>query len=194
MEEGESPATTNKGEVVAPETGRERHDGRPRSPRRMAKAAIVLVAVAAAVVLRLWVFETDIVEGNSMVPGLRPGDYILISKLGRTAPRRFDIITFRAPSGKDVLIKRVVGLPGEFVWIWGGHVFVDGGWLREPYVSKWKGGFDAPVGVGRDSIYVLGDNRDSSEDSRIWGPIPLSSVRGRAMLVFFPFQRARIIR
>jgi len=196
MEEGESLAMTNKEELVTPEMGREREGVGPRSPRRMAPAAIVVLAVAVAVLLRLYVLESDIVDGNSMLPGLRSGDYILISKLGRgrKAPRRFDVITFRAPSGKDVLIKRVVGLPGEWVWMSGDHVFVDGGRLREPYVSKWRGGFDAPVWVAHDSIYVLGDNRDSSEDSRMWGPIPLSSVRGRAILVLFPFQRARIIR
>jgi len=196
MEEGESPAMTNMGEAVAPEAGRERGRAARRSPRRIAQAGMILLAAAVAVALRLWVIESDIVEGSSMAPGLRSGDYLLISKLGRgrRVPRRFDVITFRAPLGKDVLIKRVVGLPGEFVWVWDKQVYVGGGRLHEPYVAKWKGAFDAPAGVGRDRVYVLGDNRDQSEDSRVWGPVPLSSVRGRALLVFFPFQRARIIR
>ena len=192
MKDGEQVLASNEAEPTAPAP----RASAWRSPQRIAKVGILVVAVAVAALLRLYVLESDIVEGGSMVPGLKSGDYIFISKLGRgrRPPRRFDVITFRAPSGKDVLIKRVVGLPGEWVWLWEDHVFVNGGWLREPYLHRWRGGFGAPVWVARDSIYVLGDNRDESEDSRVWGPIALSSVRGRAVLVFFPFTRARIIR
>jgi len=168
--------------------------GTPR--RRLAKLAVVIVGIAAVALLRLFVYESDIVEGNSMEPGLKSGDFVLLCKLGCGAkpPRRFEVITFRSPDSKEVLIKRVIGLPGEWVWVWEDHVFVNGGRLQEPYVAKWRGRFDAPVFVPPDSIFVLGDNRDDSEDSRVWGPIRVSSVRGRAMLVFLPFRSVGLVR
>lgn len=166
-------------------------------PRRLiVTLAVAVLAVAAAVVLRLFVYESDIVEGSSMLPGLRSGDYVLICKLGcdDSPPQRFEIVTFRDPTANDVVIKRVIGLPNEWVWIWGNHVFINGGRLQEPYLAQWRGAFGAPVWVPPNHIFVLGDNRDYSEDSRTWGPVPLSSVRGRAAAVYFPFGRARILR
>jgi len=175
--------------VVAPPT-----PGKPR--RRLAKLAVVIAGITAVALLRLFVYESDIVEGNSMEPGLKSGDFVLLCKLGCGAkpPGRFAVITFRSPDSKEVLIKRVIGLPGEWVWVWEDHVFVNGGRLREPYVAKWRGRFDAPVFVPPGSIFVLGDNRDDSEDSRVWGPVPVSSVRGRAVLVFLPFRSAGLVR
>jgi signal peptidase I len=193
MEEGEQQPAPNPEEpapVSAPQAPP------PRTRRRTASAVAAFVVSAAAVLLRVFVFETDIVEGKSMEPGLRSGDFVLLYKLGREAktPRRFEVITFRAPNSKDVLIKRVVGLPGDWVWIWGNRVFVNGGYLEEPYLGSWRGQYEAPVWVPRDSIFVMGDNRDDSEDSRRWGPIPLSSVRGKAVAVFFPFGHIGVIR
>lgn len=168
----------------------------PKPRRRLAKLAVLIACIAAVALLRLFVYESDIVEGNSMEPGLKSGDFVLLYKLGCgvKAPRRFEVITFRAPDSKEVLIKRVIGLPGEWVWVWEDHVFVNGGRLQEPYVPKWQGRFDAPVFVPPNSIFVLGDNRDDSEDSRVWGPVPLSSVRGRAVLVFYPLRNAGLVR
>jgi len=193
MEEDQQQPAPNREEPVEAAAPQAR---RPRTRGRTATAVVALLVIAAAVLLRLYVYETDIVEGNSMAPGLHSGDFILLCKLGRgaTSPQRFEVITFRAPDAKDVLIKRVVGLPGEWIWIWGNHVFVNGGYLEEPYLGRWRGQFQAPVWVPGGSVYVMGDNRDDSEDSRKWGPVPLSSVRGRAVAAFFPFNRAGRVR
>jgi signal peptidase I len=193
MEEGEQqPAPKHEEPLHEPAPTVRR--ARPRA--QVVTAVAVVLVIAAAVLLRLHVYETDVVEGDSMVPGLRSGDFVLLDKRERSTKslERFDIVTFRAPDSRDVLIKRVVGLPGEWVWIWGSHVFVNGGHLEEPYLGEWRGQFEAPIWVPDNSIYVMGDNRDESEDSRVWGPIRVSSVRGRAIAVFFPFNRAGRIR
>lgn len=200
MAEGERPPTQDEEAVTAPQLtlAAPPAGGAPPAGRKrrlgIASAALILV-IAAAALTRAYVFETDVVEGGSMLPGLWPGDYVLVYKLGREqAPRRFSVVTFRAPDAPEVLIKRVIGLPGDWVWVWGDHVFVNGGRLEEPYVTRWNGQFLAPVWVPPGSVYVLGDNRDESEDSRVWGPVALSSLRGRAELVFLPLSRAGTIR
>ncbi|HUT75827.1 MAG TPA: signal peptidase I [Armatimonadota bacterium] len=194
MEEGERSAVENDANGV-PRQPPAQAAARPApATRRRALVSLVVLAVAAAVLLRLYVYESDIVEGSSMRPGLRSGDFVLVSKIAyrRPAPRRFDVITLSAPGKRrEVVIKRVVGLPGEWVWVWSNHVFVNGGRLVEPYTASWRGDFRSPVRVPENSVYVLGDNRDDSDDSRAWGPVALSSVRGKAIFVYFPFGRAR---
>jgi len=168
-------------------------------PRRTARrwlrfAAGVLGALALAVVLRTFVYESAVVVGRSMWPTLRPGEYLLTCKTVcvRRLPKRSEIVTFRAPGpGKIVAIKRVIGLPGDWIQIWGTQVFVNGKRLGEPYARAKQAVARPPVYVPPGSIYVLGDNRDNSEDSRVWGPIPLSSVRGMAMFLYFPPHHAR---
>lgn len=194
MEEGGRPPTQNEEALAAPQPA---PSPVPAARKRRLGAAVVAVilVIAAAALLRLYVFESDIVEGGSMLPGLRSGDFVLMYKLGRTqAPPRFSVVTFRAPDSGEVLIKRVIGLPRDWVWVWGDHVFINGGRLEEPYVARWRGQFTAPVWVPAGSIFVLGDNRDESEDSRVWGPVTLSALRGRAEFVFLPLSRAGTIR
>lgn len=199
MQEGEQGRVENDAQDSAqPQPAPvEKRARRPKRRLTVAELSIAALVIAAAVLLRLYVYESDIVEGASMRPGLQAGDYILLSKLayrGRS-PRRFDVLTLRPPGQtNEVVIKRVVGLPAEWIWVWGRQVFVDEGRLVEPYAAKWKGDFKPPVWVPEGSIYVLGDNRDDSEDSRVWGPVPLSSVRGKALYVYFPFGRARRVR
>jgi signal peptidase I len=200
MEEGERSAVENdaNGVLLRP-PAQAAAPPAPAARRRALVSLVVLVlAVAAAVLLRLYVYESDIVEGSSMRPGLRSGDFVLVSKVAyrrHHPPRRFDVITLSAPDKqREVVIKRVVGLPSEWVWVWGDHVFVNGGRLVEPYTASWRGDFRSPVRVPDNSVYVLGDNRDDSDDSRAWGPIALSSVRGKAIFVYFPFGRARRVR
>ena len=199
MEKGGPPLATNNVEAEPPRPGTEqtRQEVSPRRWRkRLIEIGAVAITIAAIALLRLYVYESDIVQGGSMAPGLRSGDYVLVSKVeyARKPPNRFDVITFRAPGEKEVAIKRVVGLPGEWVWVFGNRVFVGGSRLEEPYAAEWRGGLSAPVWVPEDSIFVLGDNRDLSEDSRTWGPIALSSVRGRARLAYFPLNRVRLVR
>lgn len=171
----------------------------PRVARRrnLAQPLVLLGVLALGAFLRLYVYESDIVQGTSMLPGLRSGDYLLICKVSyRThKPRRFDIVTFPSPvNEKEVLVKRVIGLPGEWVMIWNGKVYVNGRELKEGYARGGSRTYTPPTWVPEGHVYVLGDSRDNSEDSREWGTIPISSLRGKAIATFFPLNRARLLR
>jgi signal peptidase I len=160
---------------------------------RLREPAVFLSVVALAAILRLFVYESDIVEGSSMRPGLRSGDYLLISKLSYhfRKPGRFDVVTFPSPVGsKEVLVKRVVGLPNEFVFCGAGAVLINGKRLAEPYAVGGEDYLGIPVWVPPGYIFVLGDNRENSEDSRVWGPVPIKSIRGKAVASYYPFSRA----
>lgn len=132
------------------------------------------------------------VDGDSMEPTLRNGDRVLISK-GYDAPRRGDIVSFRVRIGgqPDVLIKRVVALPGDSVEIMGDRAFVNGS--VSPYDAGTLVGSPefriGPLTVPDGMVYVLGDNRAVSLDSRFIGPVLIGSIRGAVTWVFLPVAR-----
>jgi len=166
----------------------------PVKRRRRLRETLALVAVLAlAAILRLFVYESDIVSGTSMRPGLRSGDYLLICKLGYEwgKPRRFDVVTFASPvNSGEVLVKRVVALPGEWALFWRGAVFINGRKVDEPYATGGEDYSGTPTWVPPGHVFVLGDNRENSEDSRMWGPVPLENMRGKGVAAFYPFDRA----
>ena len=127
-------------------------------------------------------------EGTSMLPGIRDGDRLVLARFDRGAEfdvRRGDIILLRYPKDPEMMyLKRLVGLPGETVEVRGGRVFVNGAELAEPYVDpKLNESRDSlpPVLVEPKHYYVLGDNRDNSADSRVWGLIPEKYVIGKVV-------------
>lgn len=156
------------------------------------------------------------IEGSSMDPTLKAGEYVLVNKLvylrvdprdiARLVPfwdvtddehlfpfrppRRGDVIIFRFPKDQTrEFVKRVVGLPGETVEIRQGQVFIDDVALDEPYIIQPDRTTMEPQAVGRNSYFVLGDNRRASNDSRDWGPVPDQNVVGRAWVSFWPLNR-----
>ena len=125
-------------------------------------------------------------EGTSMLPGIKDGDRLVLARFDRGAEfdvKRGDIVLFRYPKDPEKMyLKRLVGLPGETVEVRGGRVFVNGEELAEPYVDpKLNEARDSqpPVFVEPRHYYVLGDNRDNSADSRIWGLVPERYVIGK---------------
>jgi len=131
------------------------------------------------------------VESTSMVPTLHANDYVVVNKLAYKLgqPSRGDIIVFKYPPDPTQIpyIKRVIGLPGDQVRISGGKVYINGVLLNEPYlkVSTNQGGeWTVPAG----SLFVLGDNRNGSSDSRAWGWVPISDVIGKAEVIYWPPQ------
>jgi signal peptidase I len=142
--------------------------------------------------------QTVHVVGSAMEPRVRSGDYLVAVKLAYLlhAPARGDIVVLRDPSdpGRD-LIKRVVGLPGERVLVAGCAVSVDGRRLTEPYVRAWNvcdppwpADGQAPL-LARDEFFVMGDNRDHSRDSRLFGPIGSGQIEARAWFRLLPLVR-----
>ena len=152
-------------------------------------AVVVLVAV------RLLVAEPFRVASTSMEPTLRAGDSVLVDKLayGDDGPRRGDLVVFRAPAGDEVALKRVVGVGGDRVAIEDGLLVVNGRRPIEPYTDSEAidSVFFGPVRVPAGAVFVLGDNRFDSDDSRDFGAVPTSDVIGRVRARIWPPGRWR---
>jgi signal peptidase I len=128
------------------------------------------------------------VESISMEPNLEPGHYILVDKVSYLLgdPRRGDVVVFQYPlaTEKDY-IKRVIGLPGETVAIANGVVSVNGQPLDEPYVAATPN-YASTWTLGADQYFVLGDNRNNSSDSHVWGPLERKYIIGKTLLIYWP--------
>ncbi len=137
------------------------------------------------------------VEQYSMEPNLLPRDRVLVNKFiyHFRPPRPGEIIILRPPTDpKRNYIKRVVAVPGQTVQIHDGHVYVNGRMFREPYLSVVTAGEYGPQAVPAQDIFVLGDNRGNSEDSRMFGFVPMRNVVGEAVLIYWPMERLRLLR
>lgn len=160
----------------------------------------IAIAVIGTLLLRIFAFQPYSIPSPSMVPTLEVGDRVLVSKFNKD-PARGDVIVFNRPpndqarsaSDPPVLIKRVIGLPGESISAKDGHVYVDGKLLEEGYLASGTVTTfpnDQPINVPDGDLLVLGDNRGNSADGRVFGPIPKSLIVGRALFKFWPFSRA----
>jgi signal peptidase I len=146
------------------------------------------VAVLCALVAAFFIRAPQ-VSGLSMAPRIASGETVLISTLGYRfhAPARGDIVAFHHDDGApEVYIKRVVGLPGDRIRIERGQVFVNGDRLPEPYVRYADDRSFPELTVPPNSLYVLGDNRAISDDSRFWGFVPTDQVIGKALAGIWP--------
>ncbi len=168
-------------------SGPNRASGRERA--RTASVAIAAVAAGAVTVLALgtWVVEPVTVGSDSMEPTVRSGDVVVVNRLasefGGSLVGR--VISFRGPLGDRTLIKRVVAEAGQTLAIRDGKLYVDGHVVNEPYVAyaETDGTFFHRVAVPADHVFVLGDNRAASVDSRDFGFVPLDSITGSALWV-----------
>jgi signal peptidase I len=147
------------------------------------------LVVAAVIFLAVNLVTARIrVEGSSMEPTLHDAELVVVNRLAYRwgGPQRGDIVVFRFPLEPDRrFIKRIIGLPGEYVVIRDGQVIVDGVPLTEPYIAaapRYSGEWDIQPG----QVFVLGDNRNNSSDSQTWGPLPLAQVIGKAVIVYWP--------
>ena len=138
----------------------------------------IVLAVAARSIVRIYA-----VPSASMAPTLLPGDRIVATPYVTDDPARGDVIVFRQPGAKSVTVKRVVALPGDLIDTMNGVVRIGGKAIDEPYASVTA---DIPPQiVPADHVFVLGDNRVESLDSRTWGPLPARLILGRARLVLW---------
>lgn len=153
----------------------------------------LLVAVAISFVLRTYIAEAREIPTGSMIPTIKIGDHIFVDKIfyKRSALERGDIIVFQPPpkSGRtDDFVKRIVALPGDELEINGGTVYVNGQEQSETYVQNHSTEFFGPIKIPAKSYFVMGDNRTNSLDSRFWGVVPEENIKGRAVLVYWPFK------
>lgn len=149
----------------------------------MAAIAALGLAIASAVALRKYSIEGFVQQGKSMEPGFREGDRFLVEK---ASPRegkieRGDVVVYRIPGAPEkIVVKRVIGLPGESVEVREGAVFIDGRSLDESPWSVQKDQSSArSQKLGPGEYFVLGDNRDISNDSRRHGPVPADAIVGK---------------
>ena len=128
------------------------------------------------------------VDGFSMEPTLRNGEFVIVNKLAYRfgAPTIGDVIVFHYPRDPEQeYIKRVIGLAGDQVKISNGQVVVNGQAISEPYIAA-APRYDSEWSVPEGSLFVLGDNRNNSSDSHNWGPVPMGNVIGKALFVYWP--------
>ncbi|MDI6632643.1 MAG: signal peptidase I [Bacillota bacterium] len=158
----------------------------------------LVIAVILAVLIRTFIFQPFYIPSGSMVPTLYEGDRIIVSKLSYRfhPPQRGDIVVFRFPlDQKKTYVKRLIGLSGETVQLKDGRLYINGREVPEPYLppNTYFADF-GPVKVPEGSYFMLGDNRMNSEDSRIWGFLDRRLIVGKAVLLYWPPNRAKIIR
>jgi len=162
---------------------------------------IVGLALLVAILVKLFVISSFAIPSESMYPTLQKGDRVLVNRLSYQTHelRRGDVIVFERPpkspiDGPDApkdLIKRVVGLPGDVVATHDGSVWVNGKRLEEPYVAEGveSTGLEEGVKVPANHVWVMGDNRTNSADSRVFGPLSEQLVIGRAFARVWPVGR-----
>jgi len=176
----------------------------------------IIVAFLLAMVIRTFVVQAFKIPTGSMRPTLLEGDLILVNKFiyGAKIPftgfrlpavaglKRGDVIVFIYPEDpKKDFIKRLIGLPGEAVELKNGSIYINGQPLLDPLFNQRyyynRGDFGLENGklvVPKDQYFVLGDNSASSKDSRYWGFVPKNNILGKALVIYWPPQRIRIIK
>ncbi|MEL1134066.1 signal peptidase I [Desulfitobacterium sp. THU1] len=153
-------------------------------------AAVVVIAA----LLRLFVLQPYAISSNSMEPTLLNGDRILVNRFAYQygAPARGDIVVFAYPKDTSrTFVKRVIAVEGESVELKGNQVYVNGALVQEPYLKQGDYSPFEPETIPAENIFVLGDNRRESGDSREWGVLPQSYIIGKAWLVYNPLQRLK---
>jgi signal peptidase I len=179
----------------------------------------IVIAVLLALVIRTLVVQAFTIPSGSMMDTLLVGDYILVNKFlygpevplverrlpGLREPERGDIVVFKYPQDETRdFIKRIVGAPGDVVQVRGQEVYVNGRLLDEPYMKATNslphGGGETycayaygcePLTIPAGAYFVMGDNRDNSQDSRYWGFVHRDKIRGKAFLIYWSWDGDR---
>nr|WP_269748827.1 signal peptidase I [Lysinibacillus timonensis] len=169
----------------------------------------LIIAFLIAVIIRYFLFTPIVVDGESMMPTLEDGDRMIVNKFGYMIgePKRFDIVVFHAPEGKDY-IKRVIGLPGDNIEYKDDQLYINGQPISEPYLDEYKA--QLPKGnltqdftlqelnptmevIPEGFVFVMGDNRRGSKDSRHIGLISTDEIIGSTNLIFWPLNEIRFV-
>jgi signal peptidase I len=159
-------------------------------------AKTLIIAFVLAQLIMVSVAQAFQVEQYSMEPTLLPHDRVLVDKFlyRLRQPRRGDVIVLRYPlNPQRNYIKRIVALPGDTLAVADGRLRINGVPVQEPYVNGVPQGDFGPVTVPEDAVFVMGDNRNNSEDSRSFGALKKEQIVGQAVLIYWPPQRMRLL-
>jgi signal peptidase I len=195
-EEPSDPVAPDPDEAVAPATSARHHRKRKSSPTRTALEWVLVIggALVVAFLIRTFLLAAFYIPSASMVSTLEEGDRVLVNKLSYKLHDvgRGDIVVFERPPGEpdngiEDYIKRVIALPGETVEGRDGRVVVNGRYLEEPYLDEGTVTTEfAPEVVDAGHVWVMGDNREVSVDSRSFKEIPIDGIVGRAFVTIWP--------
>lgn len=170
----------------------------------------LLIAFAIAAFIRYFLFTPIVVDGDSMMPTLENGDRMIVNKFSYKVgePERFDIVVFHAPEQKDY-IKRVIGLPGDYVEYKDDQLYINGEPIDEPYLDPYKAqisegnltydfslkDIDPSLDVIPEGhVFVMGDNRRFSKDSRHIGIVDQKEIIGNTSIIFWPLNEIEIVK
>lgn len=159
----------------------------------------IILAIVLSFVFRTYVAEARWIPSESMMPTLKVGDHLIVDKIAYKIEgiKRGDIVIFNPPPtaqlDEKVLIKRVVGLPGETIAVKNGSVLINGTPIEEPYISEKPRSDFGPYLIPNNEVFVMGDNRNNSFDSRFWGPLPINNIIGKAEFRYYPLNEIGIL-
>jgi signal peptidase I len=173
---------------------------------------VIVFAIGIFFFVYLLIMRPHKIDGESMMPNYLNAEYLLTEKVTYylNKPQRGDVVVLKPPqmvSEGNEFIKRIVGLPGERIKVFGGRVYINGKILNEPYIASsvvTAGGTfltdNVDYTVPGDRYFLMGDNREHSSDSRYWGPVPLNlspnsdleGINGRAWLIYWPVNQVGV--
>lgn len=145
-----------------------------------------IIIIVVVVFIRTFIITPVKVNGTSMYPTLEGDEIMLLNKLGSID--RFDIVVLKLDGEQNNLIKRIIGLPGETVEIKNNEIYINDELLDDPYGTGITYNID-PVTLGKDEYFILGDNRIVSLDSRVFGKIHRSEIKGTTNFIMYPFSK-----
>jgi signal peptidase I len=163
---------------------------------------ILLIALAIVIPIRMLLFQPFMVRGASMEPNYHSSDYLIIDELSYRLrdPQRGEVIVFQYPLNPSYrYIKRIIGLPNETIEIKNGEVYVSRAgeeaqkidesiYLSSRVQEEWKNTNYSPLTLKENEYFVMGDNRNNSSDSRVWGVLPTKNITGRVLLRLSPYE------
>ncbi|HRU20782.1 MAG TPA: signal peptidase I [Candidatus Paceibacterota bacterium] len=159
---------------------------------------LIVLALLIVIPIRCFVFQPFIVSGQSMEPNYHSSDYLIIDEISyrNNSPERGDVVVFKYPKNPNFkYIKRIIGLPGETIEIKNAEIFItsngqttkldESSYLPQSVRDSWvrMANMD-PLTLGPNEYFVLGDNRNNSSDSRVWGPLPAKNIIGKTFYTF----------
>lgn len=162
----------------------------------------IIIAILFVVLIRHFIIGIYYIPSGSMIPTLNLNDQVIVTKLSYKIhdPERGDIIVFKYPVNernglkKQEYVKRVIGLPGDILEIKNNKVYINNTQLSEPYLAKDTDMPDyGPVKIPDQQYFMMGDNRNHSNDSRYWGMVERKYLIGKAQLIYFPFKDWKVL-